>query len=70
MAPLQGKTVKQYTLGRLSPADEQAWRELRVLLSQSFQDGLSGKVSAKSISAILDKALGDGLDAALLHYRQ
>lgn len=63
LAALQGKTIKQYTLERLFPAgadSEQAWHELESLLRSRIDDGLDGKVSAKSISDILDEELSEG----------
>lgn len=60
MAALQGKTIKQYTLERLFPADDQAWQELQTLLTQRINDGLTGKVSTKSVDEILDDELTKG----------
>ncbi|MDN5842289.1 MAG: antitoxin [Alcaligenaceae bacterium] len=60
MAALQGKTIKQYTLERLFPDDDQAWAELKTLLAERIHDGLAGKVSAKSVSEILDDELSKG----------
>lgn len=62
-AALQGKTIKQYTLERLFPDDsgaDQAWQELKSLLSGRIKAGLSGKVSTKSIGEILDEELAAG----------
>ncbi len=61
LAALQGKTIQQYALERLFPASsdgDQAWQDLKVLLEQRIGDGLASKVSAKSVSAILDEELG------------
>ena len=61
LAALQGKTIKQYAVERLFPAgagEDQAWQELKTLLSQRIADGLSGDVSVKSIGAIVDEELG------------
>ncbi|MPS47824.1 MAG: antitoxin [Methylobacillus sp.] len=63
LAALQGKTIKQYTLERLFPGDadsNQAWKELRTLLSSRVKEGLDGNVSTKSISEILDEELSEG----------
>lgn len=64
LAALQGKTIRQYALERLFPADatgDQAWRELKALLGERISEGLTGKVSAKSITEIVDEELdGDG----------
>lgn len=59
-AALQGKTIKQYALERLFPRDasgEQAWYELKSLLDERINNGLDGKVSAKTIDNILDEEL-------------
>jgi hypothetical protein len=60
LAALQGKTIKQYALERLFPGDadaDQAWQELKTLLGTRINEGLAGKVSAKSIAEILDEEL-------------
>jgi hypothetical protein len=62
LAALQGKTIKQYALERLFPGDanaDQAWQELKTLLGNRINDGLAGKVSTKSIGAILDEELAE-----------
>ena len=63
LAALQGKTIRQYALERLFPASsdsDQAWGELKSLLEQRIGDGLAGKVSSKSVSAIVEEELGAG----------
>lgn len=63
LAALQGKTIKQYAIERLFPAqsgDDQAWQELKTLLGQRINEGLSGTMSGKSIAGILDEELGGG----------
>ncbi|WP_442592831.1 antitoxin [Parapusillimonas sp. JC17] len=60
MAALQGKTIKQYTLERLFPTDDQAWQDLQTLLTKRINDGLAGKVSTKSVDEILDEELVKG----------
>lgn len=60
LAALQGKTIKQYALERLFPGDSeagQAWQELQTLLETRINDGLAGKISARSIGEILDEEL-------------
>ncbi|MFA5664777.1 antitoxin [Castellaniella sp.] len=57
MAALEGKTIKQYTLERLFPADDLAWQELKTVLTNRIHDGLAGQVSAKSVGEILDEEL-------------
>lgn len=65
-AALQGKTIKQYALERLFPGDvdaDQAWQELKTLLDERVEAGLAGKVSTKSVAAVLDEELaGDRED--------
>ena len=60
LAALQGKTIKQYAIERLFPGNidnDQAWQELRGVLTARINDGLAGKVSARSIGDILDEEL-------------
>ncbi len=62
LAALQGKTIKQYALERLFPDDvdaNQAWEELRALLSTRISEGLAGNVSTKSISEIVGEELSE-----------
>ncbi|MCL1826050.1 MAG: antitoxin [Betaproteobacteria bacterium] len=62
LAALQGKTIKQYTIERLFPDDataDQAWQELKTLLSERINEGLAGNVSTKTIGEILDEELAD-----------
>lgn len=57
LAALQGKTIKQYAIERLFPAqpgDDQAWQELIALLGRRLNDGISGN----SFRNILDEELG------------
>ncbi|HEX8412649.1 MAG TPA: antitoxin [Sphingomicrobium sp.] len=61
VAALQGKTIKQYAIERLFPAqpgEDQAWQELKALLGQRIDEGLSGAVSAKGFDAIVDDEFG------------
>ncbi|MBV1692731.1 antitoxin [Novosphingobium sp. G106] len=61
LAALQGKTIKQYTLERLFPADasgDEAWQQLKTLLGERIAQGLAGSVSTKSIDDIVDEELG------------
>ena len=63
LAALQGKTIKQYALERLLPAQsdsDQAWDELKALLGQRIAEGLAGGVSPKSVDEILDDELSRG----------
>ena len=66
LAALQGKTIKQYALERLFPADangDLAWQELKALLNDRIADGLAGNVSTKSVATIVDEELGEGRPA-------
>lgn len=61
LAALQGKTIEQYVIERLFPADAgegAAWQELKTLLGQRISEGLAGEVLAKSVDAIVDEELG------------
>lgn len=61
LAALQGKTIRQYAVERLFPADageDLAWKELKTLLGQRIADGLSGNLSTKSIAVIINEELG------------
>lgn len=63
MAAMQGKTIKQYALERLFPSDpdaDQAWQELKNLLGARINQGLGGKVAAKSVGEILNEELSEG----------
>ncbi|OYR23309.1 MULTISPECIES: antitoxin [Brucella/Ochrobactrum group] len=63
LAALQGKTIKQYALERLFPGDndaDKAWQELRAIVETRVEEGLSGKVSNKTILEILDEELIEG----------
>lgn len=63
LAAMQGKTIKQYAIERLFPGDadaNQAWQELKTLLGERINEGLAGKVSAKSVGEILDEELAEG----------
>lgn len=59
LAALEGKTIKQYALERLLPAQDgnDAWHELKALLGKRIEDGLSGKVSSKSVDEIVEDEL-------------
>ena len=60
LAALQGKTIKQYALEMLFPGDvgaNQAWMELKNLLSTRIHEGLAGNVSSKTVSEILNEEL-------------
>lgn len=60
LAALQGKTIRDYAIERLFPADmngDQAWQELKAMLGERIVDGLAGKVSIKSIGQIVDEEL-------------
>jgi Antitoxin ParD len=60
VAALEGKSIRQYAVERLFPAEsgkDQAWGELKELLGKRVDDGLASEFSSRSI---LDrKALRD-----------
>lgn len=60
LAALQGKTIREFAIERLFPAtgDEQAWQDLKALLQQRIERGLTGDVSTKNMAAIIDEELG------------
>jgi ubiquinone biosynthesis protein COQ9 len=63
LAALQGKTIKQYALERLFPGDieaDKAWQELKAMVETRVEEGLSGKVSKKTVRQILDEELIEG----------
>ncbi|GAA0313731.1 hypothetical protein GCM10009087_25100 [Sphingomonas oligophenolica] len=60
LAALQGKSIKQYAIERLFPAqtgDDQAWQELKALLEKRISDATAGGVSTLSIDAVVDEEL-------------
>lgn len=58
MAALEGKTIKQYTLERLFPADdEQAMQELKTLLQNRLTAAERGEVAALSADDITAEAI-------------
>ena len=66
IAALQGKTIKQYALERLFPGnvgEEQAFQELRSLLSKRISAGLAGDVSSKTVAGILNEEMNTGSNA-------
>jgi len=63
LAALQGKTIKQYALERLFPGDieaDKAWQELKAMVETRVEEGLSGRVSNKTVREILDEELIEG----------
>ncbi|MBX5041314.1 antitoxin [Rhizobium lentis] len=63
LAALQGKTIKQYALERLFPGDtngERAWEELKTLMNTRVNEGLTGKLSTKTVGEILDEEIAEG----------
>ncbi|WP_434713683.1 antitoxin (plasmid) [Rhizobium sp. YTUHZ045] len=63
LAALQGKTIKQYALERLFPGDtngERAWEELKTLMDTRVNEGLTGKLSTKTVGEILDEEIAEG----------
>lgn len=59
-AALQGKTIKQYTLERLFPSaseEDQAFHDLKELLSQRMAEARRGEVSERSITDVSEEVL-------------
>ena len=70
-AALEGKTIKQYVLGRLFPGGacgDEAWQELKSLLVIRINEGLAGKHSAKTVHEILDEELAENRRSSQLAY--
>jgi hypothetical protein len=66
LAASQGKTVKQYAIECLlsgGTGEDQAWQTLQSLLTVRINDALAGKVSARSVSEIVDEELAQGKPA-------
>ena len=58
LAALNGKSIKEYALQRLfSNDEEQAWQELKILLSERIAQAESGKVSSKTFDQIVEDEL-------------
>lgn len=60
VAALQGKTIRQFAIERLFPADsdeDQVWEELKTLLTQRLEEVNAGKVSSRSILDIANEGL-------------
>ena len=57
MAALQGKTIKQFVMEKILPspkdnAEEEAWSELKSLLSARIESAESGNMSQKTMQQI------------------
>jgi hypothetical protein len=60
LAALAGQSIKQYTLERLFPSDEeQAMQELKTLLHSRLAAAERGEVSPRSADEITDETLRD-----------
>lgn len=65
LAALQGKTIRQYAVERLFPAEahsedmseDEAWAALGKLLNERIAAGLAGEVSTRSVADILKAEL-------------
>jgi Antitoxin ParD len=60
LAALHGKTIRQYALERLFPAqdgEDGAWQELKNLIVERVEQGLDGKLSSHSIDGIVAEEL-------------
>jgi hypothetical protein len=61
MAALEGKSIKQYTLERLFPSDEeQALQELKALLRDRIAEAERGELDERSIAEIAEEAIRQG----------
>ena len=57
-AVLQGKTIKQYAIERLFPGDadaDQAWQELKALLTARIEECQAGHMSTKTFDEIVEE---------------
>lgn len=66
LAALQGKSIKQYAIERLFPAqssDDEALQALKALLAERIAGGMRGELSTKSIDAIIEEELGRDREA-------
>lgn len=64
MAALAGKSIKQYTLERLFPSnEEQAVQELKTLLQNRLSAAEQGDVSALSADEITEEAIREAASA-------
>jgi Arc/MetJ-type ribon-helix-helix transcriptional regulator len=62
LAALQGKSLKDYAVERLlpmTPDEEQAMAELRVLLAPRIERALRGEVSTKTVDKIFEEVLAE-----------
>lgn len=61
MAALEGKSIKQYTIERLFPSDEeQALQELKALLLGRMAEAERGELDERSIAEIAEEAIRPG----------
>lgn len=64
MAALAGKSIKQYTLERLFPSnEEQAVQELKTLLQNRLSAAEQGDISAMSADEITEEAIREAASA-------
>lgn len=64
MAALAGKSIKQYTLERLFPSnEEQAMQELKTLLQNRLSAAEQGDISALSADEITEEAIREAASA-------
>jgi hypothetical protein len=58
LALLQGKTIKQYVLDLILPADtDQTLQKFKTMLAKSTNDGLKNKLSSKTSTENLNKEI-------------
>ena len=59
VAAFQGKSIKQYSLERLfpaNPAEDQAWEEFTKFMNKRIDHALAGNISDRSFDEIVDAA--------------
>jgi len=60
LAAMEGQSIKEYVLGKLFPdenARQKSWTELNEFLSTRMDQAISGQLSSKSITQIMDKEI-------------
>lgn len=60
-AAMQGKSIKDYVLGRTLPSDDEqeALRQLETFLKPRIEAATAGSLSAKSVDEIFNEVRGD-----------
>ena len=60
VAALEGKTMRQFAVERLFPADsggDAAWEEFKLFIGKRADDALAGEVSSRTIDDIFDEVI-------------